>query len=557
MPDETPVQVDVAAFRERSYPERTRLLDALRDVPAAQERTLADLLIANAQTSFGIEHAFARIRSLRDYRAAVPIREYQGLQPWIERAAAGEPGVLTADPPLVFFTSSGSTGAHKKVPVTARFMRHVYFPFYFAALATVVEHFPETVADLDATLSLKHDVLTRPSTTASGRPHVGASQVDFARVFGEPLAAEPGTRARWSTSPVPVADDDHVEKMYLRLRQAVEHDVRCVIGVNPAMVAALPRQLAAWWPQIVRDLRDGTLGGRPGAQPNPQRAAELERLAGTFGTLRPAHVWPRFQLVYCWTTGLASLYLPRVREEFGAGVTMLPAPVAASEGPLGVPVDRHPTAGVPTASCVVYEYLDADEEIKPDSDTLSIADLEPGREYHVILSHTGGLYRYALGDVVRVVDRFDGAPRIQYAGRNQTSNAVGERLRESHVVRALSGALASTGLAVANATCRVDTPSGGGRPRLELAVAPEQRPSQAELAALTTAVDEQLTRIASGYHQARRGGLLDAPVLRLTASDAFFREWQATVAGGVRPTQVKDRVFQRDPAVWRRLLEDR
>ena len=109
------------------------------------------------------------------------------------------------------------------------------------------------------------------------------------------------------------------------LRLAVEADLRCVIGINPAMVAALPYQLAHWSPRIVKDLRDGTLGGRPYGAANRDRAAELERLAEYHGTLLPAHVWPNMELIFCWTTGLASLYLPRVRESFGSRVTVLPA----------------------------------------------------------------------------------------------------------------------------------------------------------------------------------------------------------------------------------------
>jgi hypothetical protein len=545
--------IDVTPYRDRSFAERSRFLGALCDIDGAQHRVLTDLLAAGAGTAFGTAHGFAGLRDLADYRRAVPIRDYRALQPWIDRAAAGEPNVLSADAPLVFFTSSGSTGAAKKIPITARFMRQVYFPFYYQALAAIVQHHPAAIASANGTLNLKHDVPTRPATTASGRPHVGASQVDFGAVFGEPLSAEPGTKASWATLPLPVDDDAHSERTYLRLRQAVEHDVRCVIGVNPAMVAALPHQLAAWWPRIVRDLRDGTFGGRPGGTPNPARAAELERLAESFGTLRPAHVWPRFELIYCWTTGLAKLYLPRVAAQFGAGVSVLPAPVAASEGPLGVPIDRHPTAGAPAVESVLYEYLDADEDIKPDSDTLGVSDLEAGRDYHVLVSHVGGLYRYALGDVLHVVDRRAGVPRVEYAGRNQLSDLVGERLRESHIIRALDTVLRTGGITVANATCRAVTPDGRP-PRYEFALAPDRPFDAREVDAVTAALDAALSATAPGYRRARQGAALDPPVLHRTAPDAFYREWQRTVERGVRQTQVKDRVFQRDDDVWQRLV---
>ena len=124
--------------------------------------------------------------------------------------------VLSADDPAVYFTSSGTTGKHKKIPVTPAFMRHTFFPFYFAAWAPLIEAHPDVLERPDAVLNLKHDPLSAPPVTASGLPHVGASQVDFGAKFGEPLSAEPGTGAPWGVLPVPVEANEHLEKAYLR-----------------------------------------------------------------------------------------------------------------------------------------------------------------------------------------------------------------------------------------------------------------------------------------------------------------------------------------------------
>ncbi|BCB75180.1 hypothetical protein GCM10022251_34620 [Phytohabitans flavus] len=542
----------VTEFRERVFAERERLRQAFPDVAGHQRRVLADLLAYNAGTEFGRAHGFDRIRSLDDFTSAVPVLDYAALSPYIERMAAGEDNVLTADRPAVYFTSSGSTGGHKKIPVTPRFMATTFFPFFYAAWAPLAEHFPDVLARPDAVLNLKHDPVAAPPTTRSGQPHVGASQVDFGAAFGEPLSAEPGTWAPWATLPVPVAADDHLEKAYLRLRMAVQSDLRCVIGINPAMVAAVPYQLSLWWPRIVKEVRDGTLGGHPYAAPDPERAAELERLAERADRLRPAHVWPNLRVIFCWTTGLASLYLPRLREEFGIGVTVLPAPVAASEGPVGVALDRHGSAGSLVVTASAYEFVDADTDLGPDVTTLRPHELEVGRDYHVLFSHVGGLYRYAVGDVVRVEDHLDGVPRLEYAGRATRSDAAGERLREAQVIRALAAAVRSTGLELHNASCRVDTPLGE-TPRYAFAVAPRSPWSPAETSRFTDALDAALAAEAPRYREVRQAGRLGSPTLLRLDADAFLRDWQRTVGTGVRPTQVKDRLFRQDPALWRRL----
>jgi hypothetical protein len=539
-------------YRQRVLEERARLRAAFSDPVGQQRLVLEDLVSFNAGTAFGTAHDLAGVRTLKDFRTAVPVGDYAAHEPWIERAAAGERDVLSADQPRVFFTSSGSTGAHKKIPVTPRFMRTTFFPFYYAAWAPLLEHFPDVMDRPDAVLNLKHDPLSAPPTTASGRPHVGASQVDLGHQFGEPLSAEPGAFAPWATLPVPIAPSEHLERAYLRLRLAVEHDVRLVIGINPAMVAALPYQLRSWWERIVKEVRDGTVGGLPHGSPNPRRAAELEALAHRFGIVRPAHIWPHMRALFCWTTGVASLYLPRLREEYGAGVSVLPAPVAASEGPVGVALDRHGSAGSLVVTACVYEFVDADEDLAPDVHTLEPHELEPGRDYHVIFSHVGGLYRYAVGDVVRVVDRIGGVPRVAYAGRGPRSDAAGERLRDAQVIRALVAAAASGGLELRNAACRVET-AQGRPPAYRFALAPSTPWAADEARSLTDALDRALCGESGDYRRARDEGRLGPPSTLLVDADAFQRDWQETVAGGVRPTQVKDRLFRQDTAQWQRL----
>ncbi|WP_329168923.1 GH3 auxin-responsive promoter family protein [Streptomyces sp. NBC_01267] len=551
-------------YRRRVFAERSRLAAEHTDMRGMQQRVLADLLEFNADTEFGRQHGFRNIRTIDDYRKAVPVQDYAAHGPLIERMAAGEENLLSADAPVVYFTSSGTTGAHKKIPVTRRFMQTTFFPFYYAAWAPLIEHYPDVMRRPDAVLNLKHDPLSAPTTTVSGHPHVGASQVDLGTRFGEPLSAELGTAAPWATLPVDVAPDDHVQKMYLRLRLAVQSDLRGLIGINPAMIAAVPHQLNLWWPRIVKEVRDGTVGGAPHGSPDPERAAELERLAEYFGVVRPAHVWPHVRALFCWTTGVASLYLPALREQFGTGVAALPAPVAASEGPVGVPLDRNGSAGSLVLSASVYEFVDAEADLGPDAETLLPHELQEGRDYHVLFSHVGGLYRYAGGDVVRVVDRVRGVPRVEYAGRGTRSDAVGERLREAQVIRALQAASSSTGLPLRNAACRVEQDPrdaaaavqarpGTAAARYVFAVAPETPWDAAETERFTSLVDSALSAESAGYARARSDAALAPARLRLLDSDSFARDWHTSVGRGIRPTQVKDRLFRQSDAQWQQL----
>jgi hypothetical protein len=388
--------------------------------------------------------------------------------------------------------------------------------------------------------------------TKGGQPHIGPSQVDY-RKFGERMAVGLGNRAPWSRLPEELGEPDPWERAYLRLRLAAEHDVRCVIGVNPAIIAALPYQLEQWWPRMVEEIRAGTVGGLPLAEPNPERAGQIAELADYYGTVRPAELWPRIELIITWNTALASLYLPRVAQAFGPDVRVLPAPVASCEGPVGVPLDRHPTAAPLVVSACFYEFIPAEEEIGPESETMLAHEIEAGRDYHVVLTHIGGLYRCAVSDIVRVVDFVERTPRVEYAGRSVIRSRAGERLLEPHVVRALRAALAECGLETKNATCRL---ADGGPPRYELALAALGSPSANEVEALARALDAGLAEQSRGYRDARAAGELAPVGVVLTHPDAFLREWERRVRAGERPPRVKDRVFQPDPAAWERIVAD-
>ncbi|WP_169806849.1 GH3 family domain-containing protein [Actinomadura macra] len=541
-------------IRRRARAELARFREALADPQAVQSTVLAAAVEANRESAFGRSHGFALVKSVDDYRAAVPIRAHEELAPWLDRVIGGEPGVLSSEDPIVYFSSSGTTGVEKRIPVTVRYLKQSFLPFYFAGLATAVEHHPGLTAADDSVLNLWQDPYSRMGRTEGGQPHIGPSQLDYKRI-GEDIATGLGNRAPWSKLPEGFDGSDPWERTYLRLRLAAERDVRAVIAVNPAIAAALPYQLGLWWPRIIKEIHDGTLGGEPFRAPDPARARVIEQAAHRLGTVRPCDLWPRLDVVLAWTTYVARLYLPWVAQEYGPRVRVLPAPLGSCEGPLAAPVDRHPTAGpLMTPSCF-YEFVPAEDEIHGESRTVLVHELERGRDYHVVLSHIGGLYRCATRDIVRVTGFTGRTPRVEYCGRDTTLSAAGERLREYEALRALSAAVSDTGLEVRNMTWRLD-PARTEVPAHQAAVAVQGRVADAELQALTDALDARLAEESAGYRRAREQRAL-APLSVLPARpELFFEDWRRRVEAGERPPRVKDRVFQPSSPLWARLVEE-
>jgi hypothetical protein len=103
---------------------RRPLLNAARDAQATQRDLLAHILRENADTEFGLEHDFASVSGVGDYRKKVPVQSYGMLEPYVLRQQDGV-RALTAAPPAYYARTSGTTGRSKDIPLTRDGLRQV------------------------------------------------------------------------------------------------------------------------------------------------------------------------------------------------------------------------------------------------------------------------------------------------------------------------------------------------------------------------------------------------------------------------------------------------
>src|SRR5271154_6491130 len=104
----------------------------------------------------------------------------------------------------------------------------------------------------------------------------------------------------------------------------------------------------------------------------------------------------------------------------GPGHSSRDAGYMASEGVFSIPLNDDNPDGVLTLHSNFYEFVPEHEFGRPDARALLAHEIEPGQNYHVVISTTGGLYRYAMNDVIRVAGMEAGSPtlRFLYKGGN-------------------------------------------------------------------------------------------------------------------------------------------
>ena len=467
-----------------------RRLVGVRDLAEVQADVLRRIVAANADSGFGRAHAFGAMRSVADYRAGVPLSTWDDYAGPAARIAAGEQGVLTTERVRLLEPTSGSTATTKLVPYTAGLAR-------------------EFQAGLQPWL---HDILRAHPGVRSGRSYWSVTPV--------------ATRAGQAAVPVGFEEDTaylgRLGERLLSLVLAVPSGVKHAPTMEEfrrrtslALLAADDLTLVSVWnPTFFTILLDwmvdhadeliGELGGRVGGR-------RLALVASALAGRDFAVLWPRLALVSCWADAHAAAPAAELARRFPAA-TLQPKGLLATEATVTVPLERAGGA-VLCARSHFYEFVDADGRARP------AHELEVGSRYEVVVTTSGGLYRYRLGDLVEVTGRCGALPVLRFVGRaDKVSDLVGEKLSEAAVGAALRAAGAPSAMLVPDAD-------------RYLVLVESDAPGLAER------VDAAL-RAGFHYDYARRLGQL-RPVAVVVVPDLRRRHLAACVAAGQRLGDVK------------------
>src|SRR5687768_953948 len=85
---------------------------------ADQETILKDLVKTGRSTEFGKDHQLDKVSTYEEFRAAVPIRDYEQLKGYIEKIKEGKHNILWKGKPIYFAKTSGTTSGVKYIPIS-------------------------------------------------------------------------------------------------------------------------------------------------------------------------------------------------------------------------------------------------------------------------------------------------------------------------------------------------------------------------------------------------------------------------------------------------------
>jgi hypothetical protein len=513
---------------------------ATRDPHAAQSGIITGIVGRNAGTEFGRAHSFDRMRTAADFRSGVPVAGYDAFAPMIERIGNGEKNVLTAEEAVYFARTSGSTGSAKNIPVTA-----AYLDEFKRAQRMWYRNFALQFPGM-----IKGNPLTIVSNRIEGRTACGIPYGSLSRplTFRESELADRVAAIPREAFHV----GDFNSKYYLILRMALSTRISTIAAVNPSTIMMFAKKLNEFAPDFIRDARDGTLKAGldiPPAlrqravakvRPDAELASRLERLLSERGFLRPIDVWPMLCGLACWKGGSAGFYLSQFSKHYGT-IPVMEFGFVASEGHFSIPLDASSDSGVFSATSHFCEFIpEAERSARPDDPfprTLLAHELEIGKRYFIIVTASNGLYRYDINDIVEVTGFFNRTPMLRFVhkGGNMLS-ITGEKVGESHVVRAVTRAAESCGVRLDgfSVSIRLDE-----TPRYVFAVEIPHEVQAPDLGRLLNLCDAELCRANIEYESKRRSERLGPPVLLLLRPGSFERHRIRRVAEGAPDAHVK------------------
>lgn len=480
---------------------RVHQIDLFRKYPfEVQNEWFHRLLQEGSETSFGKEHNFNAIQSIDEYKASVPIRNYDQFWPYIERLRNGEQGVLWPSRVKWFAKSSGTTSAQSKfIPVTVEALEDCHYKGGKDLLAMFYANHPDA-----RVYSGKHLVMGGSSKLHSDGDDCYTGDLSAIIIKNLPIWVE---LKRTPTREIALMDnwEEKIEKMAV---STMDEDV--------VMLAGVP----SWTLVLLK------------------RIVELKKANNILD------VWPNLQL---FMHGGVSFKPYRSQFE-----KLIPKKdmhyiesYNASEGFFGIQ-DRLDSDELLLMLDygIFYEFMPMEEFGKPNPRTVQLEDVVIGKNYALVITTNAGLWRYLVGDTVRFTSL---TPfRIQVSGRTRLFiNAFGEELIIENAEEAMARACASTGAVVSDfSACPVfmtDKETGAHEWLIEFEQAP------ADLEVFIDRLDRELMAVNTDYAAKRSFDLnLRRPIVKVLPAGTFYA-WlrsKGKIGGQHKvPRLANDRVF--------------
>jgi hypothetical protein len=444
---------------------------------ATQREVLQELITAAQYTEFGKKYGFNKLFSVKEFKQKVPLQEYNDVEPYFNRMMQGEENVLWNTPVFWFAKSSGTSSAKSKfIPISDESLQQNHFKASKDVLSNYYKFFPSS------------NLLTGKGLVVGGSHQISKLNNDIQ--FGDLSAVLMQNTPFWGqwirTPELSVALLDEWENKIEQLAQITANE-------NVTSLAGVPTWTLLLLKRILEIKEKKTIN----------------------------EVWPNLEL---YINGGVSFvpYKEQFDKILGTKINYLEI-YNASEGFIaGQQTPNDDGLLLFTEHGIFYEFMPVEEYGKPKPQTVGLKDVQLDKNYALVISTTGGLWRYIIGDTIKFTHL--NPYKIKVTGRlKHYMNAFGEEVMVDNTDKAIAWAAAKTNAVVNDYTAAPvyfsESSNGTHEWLIEFDVPPQN------LQLFTTELDAALKTINSDYEAKRYKDIaLRMPIVH-AAKKGIFKEW--------------------------------
>ncbi len=434
-----------------------------------QEKVFKKLISKAQNTAFGKDHHFDKIKTYSDFRNCVPVNDYEGLRPYVDRMVAGEKDVLWKGKPIYFAKTSGTTSGAKYIPITKDSMpTHIK-----AARNALLFYIAETK---DASFVNGKMIFLQGSPVLEDKNGIKLGRLSGIVAHYVPQYLLKNRLPSWETNCI----EDWDTKVNAIVEETLQEDMSVISGI-PSWVQMYFEKL-------------------------------IEKTGKTISEL-----FPNFNFFIYGGVNFEP-YKNKFETLIGKKIDYIEL-YPASEGFIAYQ-DSQKEKGMllQLNSGIFYEFIPADEFFDEHPTRISLEDVQLGVNYVIILNTNAGLWGYNIGDTIEFTSLLP--YRIKVTGRiKHFISAFGEHVIGKEVEKALNDAIKETPTTVSEFTVAPQVNPEEGLPYHEWFIEFENEPENIE--ALASKIDASMQEQNIYYLDLIEGKVLKPLVIRKVKKGGF------------------------------------
>ena len=482
-------------------------------------KNLMRLLEDNKDTLYGKKYHFSEIKDVDTYRQTVPLSNYEDFRADIEEMLRGEKDILTVYPIVSFCRTSGTSGLEKNIPITEEALFR-YSDYLESHKKKVMRKYGEKRLFVNTfRTDLEQDV---------------ESPLLLSEIFYRFLLEQGYLNMEEYVGGSLLLFQKHAEDIfYAKVWAAMlTEDIVLIESIFLYEQLCFFHYMESHWEEVLWGIRNHTIPRMLRIPDNVQiwllemevreeRLADIEKECKKGFEQIASRLWPNLQLV-SGISNRAFYSEDAALRKYTGDIPMHYFCYCASECYIGTARNNQDFSFFLQSQCAFFEFLpySAEQEIEENSRTFLADELKIGEMYEVVITNFSGLYRYKMGDVIKVTDYLDECPVFEVMFRkNIALNIAGEKVGVGQLEGVMSD-ISKYSYEVEEYCFATSTDTIPGNYQVFLSMEDQQQVVDVE--EISSLIDKALRRKNSDYNDLREMGRIGKVAVYLLDKDTYM-----------------------------------